>query len=1049
MVCTACFYPAEPDPFEGLAAGDVRAVAVGRLAGIQTQQPVPLSGVHVRLRGSLQRTTTAADGAFVLRNLPVGTHQVTLTVGPLDQPLTVARHTFSVTQRNGTRAAINLGELELLPPASLAATVALAGPGVLQDVRVGVLQGAGENARPDPRGLVTPDGAGRVSLEGLGPGDWTVLAAVGAHAVASGPHTLTPGQQRDVGTITVDTNTPTQPATAQLTVFAPPNVDAAGNITARLVPLGNAAGLVACGTSAPLQAQGLDLVMVGCVEGGAYRLEVAADEEAGLLPYVFDGVILRPGLNLLGDVFLTLPQDCPECVPPQPDGGFGMSSSSGGVSSSSGASSSSSSGGAGFGAVEPTVPTRTAFNSWVDPNGLFTPPTQDLSCPTVDMVNLSNCVHAGVHRRMEVPGQTECNTLTFGDSAGIFVWQCFPGTPVQIISMGFERGKGLKDLLEWDGAAAAQWRTDLVLEVRDTTNTLVLQSTPGVAWWSDRIVVDPPTPVDTVSQGMDPLVVVLTPQAGPDLNVGRGLVAVTTPLMAATDPAVEINLAPLASQSWLEGEYATAVAGITINTSAVRLHELHIVGHLALNNTRGVLGTEVTLSSPTQATAHVTVNNGNSVELRDVTVTSNGIPTGVAVVSGQGVKLERVWVFNPGTGIDVRAVAANTAGSVLLDTVRVEGATGNGVEVTGSSDVRMTQVRVARCGPLGAGVYVTTSPRAVLLGGQFTNCLNGLKVESSAGGVFRRVLAAHNTSYGVDVVGSSRILVAEVTAAHNGASNVRLVDVTEGRLSSVLSYGAGTTGVLLAQAVTGSQTTQVHDLVSANNGAQGLAVQNITGGLEFHGVLRLGGPTTACVNGNPFAGLDGACLPTSPSTATLEPAVDLSGELVLNRRRPTTAMEADLENQWTAQTDPLWVWGPSQGRIGRCTGECVLLDYALANTAVWTMGLGAAPILAQHTWPANVTEAAGCVALAGTYSATDAACVSTYALARTPLPSASAAVTPGLCVPRVGCTTEPSCSCIRVQNAGAYQGEGALAPAVGENINGSVLMVQSFQTNGH
>ena len=93
--------------------------------------------MHVQLRGSLQKTTTA-DGAFVLRNLPVGNHQVMLTVGPFDQPLTVAHHTFSVTQRNGTRAAINLGRLELVPPASLAARVALVGPGSVQDVRVGV-----------------------------------------------------------------------------------------------------------------------------------------------------------------------------------------------------------------------------------------------------------------------------------------------------------------------------------------------------------------------------------------------------------------------------------------------------------------------------------------------------------------------------------------------------------------------------------------------------------------------------------------------------------------------------------------------------------------------------------------------------------------------------------------------------------------------------------------------------------------------------------------------------------------------------------------------
>ena len=81
---------------------------------------------------------------------------------------------------------------------------------------------------------------------------------------------------------------------------------------------------------------------------------------------------------------------------------------------------------------------------------------------------------------------------------------------------------------------------------------------------------------------------------------------------------------------------------------------------------------------------------------------------------------------------------------------------------------------MVRC---GTGVDVSTSPRAVLLGGQFTNCLHGLKVQNSAGGVFRRILAAHNSGYGVDVVDSSRILVAEVTAAHNTAGNVRFWQV--------------------------------------------------------------------------------------------------------------------------------------------------------------------------------------------------------------------------------------------------------------------------------
>ncbi len=380
----------------------------------------------------------------------------------------------------------------------------------------------------------------------------------------------------------------------------------------------------------------------------------------------------------------------------------------------------------------------------------------------------------------------------------------------------------------------------------------------------------------------------------------------------------------------------------------------------------------------------------------------------------------------------------------------MEGSVGNGVEVTGSSDVRMTQVRVARCGPSGAGLNVSNSPRAVLLGGQFTNCQDGLKVDNSAGGVFRRVLAAHNTNYGVDVLGSSNFLVAEVTAAHNAVNNVRFLDVQEGQLSSALSYGAGTTGVLLQQAVTGAQSTQVRDLVSANNGAQGLMVQNITGGVEFHGVLRLGGPSTPCVNtAGGFAGLDAACVPTSPSTAILEPGVDLSTDLVLSRRRPMTAMVAELESQWTAQTDPLWVWGPALGMVGRCTGECLLLDYALANTAVWTVGLGAAPLLGQQLWPANVNEAAACAALGGTYSAGDGACLTVHIVNRAPLPSASAAVTPGLCVPRAGCTTEPSCNCMRVQNAGAYQGEGALGPPTQEDFLGLQLEVHTFQTNGH
>jgi hypothetical protein len=183
--------------------GDVTGFLVGTLPG-ETHRG-PLAGGRVSLRYTNMQRTSGHDGRFTLRGLPKGDHVLLMSYDPdgdrvpnLVGVLKVPVHVDS----NQERARVNLGEVELLKPATIRGTLV---PPALDPTCVDI--SAMRAFIDDTDVQAAPDAAGRFVLRGLGEFDWKLVAA-GGGALAELPVTVKSGEDVDVGEVTVRCGVP-------------------------------------------------------------------------------------------------------------------------------------------------------------------------------------------------------------------------------------------------------------------------------------------------------------------------------------------------------------------------------------------------------------------------------------------------------------------------------------------------------------------------------------------------------------------------------------------------------------------------------------------------------------------------------------------------------------------------------------------------------------------------------------------------------------------------------------------------------------------------
>ncbi|MEW5847381.1 MAG: hypothetical protein AB2A00_01160 [Myxococcota bacterium] len=215
VLLAGCVYTFEP-PRTDLFPGDVTGVAVGVPPG-SADGAKPLEGSRIRVRASAISRITGGDGVFVVRNLPVGDHVLLFTWDPGQDgtPDLAARVTVPVRipASRTERPSIDLGRVELLRAASIVGRVT--GFTNASAVRV---------ALPGYEVVVPIDDEGRFTINGLGAGEWEVVAG-GPGSISNVVRTnVAPGETVDVGTLTLVPST--QQGAAQVTITFPPDAPA-------------------------------------------------------------------------------------------------------------------------------------------------------------------------------------------------------------------------------------------------------------------------------------------------------------------------------------------------------------------------------------------------------------------------------------------------------------------------------------------------------------------------------------------------------------------------------------------------------------------------------------------------------------------------------------------------------------------------------------------------------------------------------------------------------------------------------------------------------
>ncbi len=412
-------------------------------------------------------------------------------------------------------------------------------------------------------------------------------------------------------------------------------------------------------------------------------------------------------------------------------------------------------------------------------------------------------------------------------------------------------------------------------------------------------------------------------------------------------------------------------------------------------------------------------------------------------ISGNNVQLRHLIATNAGTGL-----ALNGHFNVLRDAI-ITNSAANGINInaTGTGDLLLDAVRVS---------------------------------DSAASGL---VLGDDTASSGADVVIGSVFAANHTMGVWDFSDDLTLLG------SSIIANG--NCGVLFEK---GSYPTtlarpKAFSLALINNHCQGLffgatvgasLIGNVAAANDTDTTHDCSLPETDYYFLDSASSFQGAPLLSDQGAAGCSSQGPNSQELTICSAAPVITMTAGSASQYflpavqnaavsdwasasgadprVAFTDAFEFWGSAlpatdlaHVTTGACTGgTCDLWDASLSATATDNDLRNSAPPLAtdasavfQHHWDVTGfagSEAAICETLGGTYNATGPTCVTTALLFASEISGDGIGNDNGLC--------ESGETCLRLQNAGAYQGSGAQTqtPYNGSSISNVTLL--TFEDDG-
>jgi len=347
-----------------------------------------------------------------------------------------------------------------------------------------------------------------------------------------------------------------------------------------------------------------------------------------------------------------------------------------------------------------------------------------------ELVAAGACYHAGEVLRADVPGFTDCTSLTARDAIGAFQWHCHDfGPTVAMFATGLRTGKGLRDLLN-----ATSWKQNILTV--SSSGTPVLRSAP-VAWHANNVA-----------------------EATLNVNDGDGLVSLASPgtiWTVAASRASEGYL--LAGDSQALVTLGDAVLSPTTDYHKVSYDATAGADLCALIAASGrkALWIEATLDGRGLCDRAVFLKASNRATIRGSRIV-NFTHSGISIGDSYGPRLFDVRVANSSTGVRYDEVEGG-----LFHHINVSNNPLYGLALLGGGEHTITSAWLAGN---GEGIKIASSDgpaeHVTLNRVTFANNQNkGLYIGPKTAGVEAVGLLATNALVGISAVG---VPTEEVTA---------------------------------------------------------------------------------------------------------------------------------------------------------------------------------------------------------------------------------------------------------------------------------------------
>ncbi len=357
------------------------------------------------------------------------------------------------------------------------------------------------------------------------------------------------------------------------------------------------------------------------------------------------------------------------------------------------------------------------------------------------------CIHAGMMRQSVINDKEDCTGISAADALGVFIWVCDASVkPVRLVSVGFNEGKYMTDLIDFDAVAFRQ--NSVILSADGTT-----YQGPSSVWWSNPVnnfgaTLYGSTSAVVLVQSNPNSAAIITNNADKTALLVRPGVKITT-----TSGSGAINNAGR-NFSWFEGTVdLNGIAGSVIGF-AISSGRFVVVQNFAVVNSSATGNTGFQVNGDNLYYRDVKYANANAINMKSFDL----------LAGNSGNLLHGVMAAN-----DEYSAQIKSTNSVILNLTSAN--SGSSVQVNVDFQV-------------GNGNNVMFNMTAA--NGNVINSIGPLRVSSGANNTLMNIGVANSTDRGVVMAGGTGTQIINVAAHRDQAGGVDMLSS-----ASTFSYFSG------------------------------------------------------------------------------------------------------------------------------------------------------------------------------------------------------------------------------------------------------------------